>query len=153
MCFVPNSLKVFAVHYFLLPSSYFHPVFMTNDAGIPKLRTKYFVLEHESTHLRVGIVCNGSVHLNSDQIPYFFTRFRSICSCFIHLPFLIQHHNTHIHCMIVFLWNHGQYLHIMLRIFQDVCPFSPGFIFENCALHFFACTQDYVGHKSTFFFS
>lgn len=85
------------------------------------------------------------------KIPYFFTRFRSICSCFIHLPFLIQHHSTHIHCMIVFLWNHGQYLHIMLRIFQDVCPFSPGFIFENCALHFFACTQDYVGHKSTFF--
>ena len=83
------------------------------------------------------------------KIPYFFTRFRSICSCFIHLPFLIQHHNTHTlyDCVPMESWA------IMLRIFQDVCPFSPGFIFENCALHFFACTQDYVGHKSTFFSS
>ena len=85
------------------------------------------------------------------KIPYFFTRFRSICSCSIYHS--SYNTTTLIHCMIVFLWNHGQYLHIMLRIFQDVCPFSPGFIFENCALHFFACTQDYVGHKSTFFFS
>ena len=89
MCFVPNSLKVFAVHYFLLPSSYFHPVFMTNDAGIPKLRTKYFVLEHESTHLRVGIVCNGSVHLNSDQNSIFFHTIQK--HLFLFHPFTIPH--------------------------------------------------------------